>query len=94
MEKKTIWLCSYRVRVWKEVYHNKSKGTKLSHLYSDYPVEGLLKGNCIKDLMDRDLNQYAYDNLILKFSGKYSAKLDVIGEIKRLSSHGLTNYEV
>jgi len=93
VETKTIWLCKYRVRAWKEVYHNKSKGTKLSHLYTDYSVEGLLKGNCPNDLKDRKINKYAFDSLIEKFSGKYSAKIEVIGDITRLSSHGQTQYE-
>jgi len=94
LEKKKIWLCRYKVRVWKEVYHNKSKGTKLSHLHTDYAVQGLLKGNCLNDLKDREINKYAYDNLITEFSGKYSAKLELVGDIERLSSHGRTNYEI
>lgn len=91
MEHKTIWMCQYRIRVWKEVYSNKTKSTKLSHLYKDYNVETLLKGNCENDLIDQKLNSYSYGQLKTKYQGKYSCKLEVVGDIKRVSQHGLTN---
>lgn len=94
MERKTIWNCKYKIRVWKEVFSNKTKSTKLSHLYKEYNVEGLLKGNCLNDLKSEKINSYAFGQLKEKYSGKYSCKVQIIGDIERLSSHGLTNYEI
>lgn len=91
MERKTIWRCKFKIRVWKEVYSNKTKSTKLSHLYNDYSVDRLLKGNCPNDLIDQELNSYAYNQLKSKHQGKYSCKIKVIGDIERVSQHGLTN---
>lgn len=91
MERKAIWMCKYKVRVWKEVYSNKTKSTKLSHIYRDYSVESLLKGNCQNDLIDQELNSYAFGELKRKYQGKYSCKIEIIGDIERVSQHGLTN---
>lgn len=93
-EKKTIWLCKYKLRVWKEVYSNKTKSTKLSHLYTDYEIQGLLKGNCPNDFINQELNSYTFNSLKEFYSGKYSCNLKIIGEVKRLSSHGRTNNEI
>tara|TARA_B110000977_G_scaffold36886_1_gene49541 strand:- start:2007 stop:2294 length:288 start_codon:yes stop_codon:yes gene_type:complete len=93
-EKKTIWLCKYKIRVWKEVFSNKTKSVNLSHLSKDYYVEGLLKGNCLNDLKSPTINEYAYGNLKTKYAGKYSAKVEITEILKRLSSHGLTQYEI
>lgn len=91
MERKKIWLCKFKIRVWKEVYSNKTKSTKLSHLYNDYSVDRLLKGNCPNDLIDQELNSYAYNQLKNKYKGKYSCKIEVVGNIKRVIQLGLTN---
>lgn len=94
MEKKTIWLCKYKIKVWKEVYSNKTKSIKLSHIAKEYNVEGLLKGDCLNDLKDPEINSYAFSQLTEEYAGKYSAKIEIVGDIERLSSHGLTNYEI
>ena len=57
-DQKTIWWCRYKIRVWKEVYSNKTKSTKLSHLYRDYEVEGFLKGNTPNELKNPKINKY------------------------------------
>lgn len=93
-ERKTIWWCKYKVRVWKEVYSNKTKSTKLSHLHKDYKVEGFLKGNCPNDLTNTKINSTAINKHIEKYKGKYSCKVEIVGEIERISSHGRTTYEI
>ena len=93
-EKKELWWCKYKIRVWKEVYSNKTKSTKLSHLYRDYKVESLLKGNTNNELKDPKINSTAINRHIEKYKGKYSAKIEIIGEIEQVSSHGRTTYEM
>ena len=93
-EKKTIWLCKYKIKVWKEVFSNKTKAVKLSHLSKEYNEEGLLKGNCLNDLKSSAINEYAYNKLRTKYAGKYSSKVEITEITKRLSSHGLTQYEI
>tara|TARA_R110000764_G_scaffold85151_1_gene165807 strand:+ start:816 stop:1124 length:309 start_codon:yes stop_codon:yes gene_type:complete len=94
MEKKTIWLCKYKIKVWKEVFSNKTKSINLSHLHKEYNVEGLLKGNSINDLKSSAINEYAYSRLKTEYAGKYSAKVEITEITERLSSHGLTQYEI
>lgn len=93
-EKKTIWLCNYKIKVWKEVFSNKTNSIKLSHLSKEYNEEGLLKGNCLNDLKSSAINEYAYNKLRTKYAGKYSSKVEITKITKRLSSHGLTQYEI
>jgi len=93
-EKKTIWLCEYKIKAWKEVFSNKTNSIKLSHLSKEYNEKGLLKGNCLNDLKSPIINEYAYGNLKTKYAGKYSAKIEITEITKRLSSHGLTQYEI
>jgi hypothetical protein len=94
MERKTIWNCKIKVRVWKEVYSNKTKSTKLSHLFKDYNRTELLKGNTDEELMDLDgINSHKRKQLEILYRGKYSCKIQIL-ELEKLSSHGLTNYEI
>ena len=66
----------------------------MSHLSKEYNEEGLLKGNCLNDLKSSAINEYAYNKLRTKYAGKYSSKVEITEITKRLSSHGLTQYEV
>jgi|TARA_R110000744_G_scaffold374654_1_gene487562 hypothetical protein len=93
-QKRLIQLCDIKVRVWKEVFSNKTRTTKVSHLYKDHRLrEILLKGNTEDELKDLTINSYAEGRLITEFRGKYSCKLEIIS-VTPLSSHGYTNYEI